>query len=218
MKKMNMVMLDEEAHIPSQTQMFYLVRNLIQKCNNLEHKVEKLEKYANITKKQINAIEWLNTNITLSTNYKCWVDSIEIDEDKLFSILKNGYIEGIYSVIESYLSLSDVINHPIKCFKQNPNVFFMYNDDKWTHMTLSNFKYLGNKMSSKLIKAFNIWKSNNIDKINTCDRMYDTYVDYMRIILGENKTVEQIIQKLKPKLYSYLKCDLKNIVKYEFTF
>tara|TARA_Y100000780_G_C13694897_1_gene421144 strand:+ start:6054 stop:6695 length:642 start_codon:yes stop_codon:yes gene_type:complete len=213
-----MFILDEESHIPSQTQMFYLVRNLIDKCNKLEHKVDQLQKYANITKKQINALDWLNENITLSLSFKSWIDSIDINQENLISIFKLGYIEGVYQILETYLPIDATVKHPIKCFKQNSNTFFIYEENKWSRMNLNDFKYLTSKLSGKIIRAFNIWKTDNMEKIDNSDKMYDLYVDYMRIVLGENKSNEVIIQKLKSKMYTYLKCDLKNIVKYEFSF
>lgn len=217
-KKIKMVFLDEENNIPSHNQMFYLVRNLIEKCNKLETEVESLKKYVNITKKKINALDWLNDNITSSISFTEWINNINIQQDELMNVFKCGYIEGVYQILESRMPLSNTNAHPIKCFNQNSNIFFVYNDNKWTHMSMDEFNKLANTINGKIIKAFYIWKNNNADLIESSDRMYDVYTENMRIVLGENKTNQQIIQKLKTKLYSYLKCDLKNIIKYEFVF
>lgn len=217
-KKMKMMMMDEEGYIPTQTELFYLVRNLVQKCETLETEVSKLRKYVDITKKQINAVDWLNNNITVSQSYDDWVKNITISQEELKNVFKFKYIEGIYQILECRLPVSDTEKHPIKCFNQKNNMFFIYNDNKWSIMTMEIFNDLANTLNARLIRAFYAWKAKHIDEIENDDRMYDKYTENMRIVLGENKTNAQIIQKLKAKLYTYLKCDLKNIVKYEFSF
>lgn len=217
-KKMKMAFLDEEKHMPTQRQMFYLMRNLIEKCDKLEGEVERLEKYANITKKQINALDWLNNNISSSTDFNKWLENIEVSQEELNNIFKCGYIEGIYQILEKRLPLESSQNHPIKCFTQNNNIFFIFNDNKWCHMTINEFNFLANKVNMMVMRAFQLWKEKHKDKIETDDRMHDIYTENMRIVFGENKTNHQIIIKLKAKLYAYLKCDLKNIIKYEFAF
>lgn len=218
-KKMKMMMLDESGHIPTQTELFYLVRNLMVKCESLESEVTKLRKYANITKKQINIIDWLNNNLTVSISYSDWLKTLHnITQDELQKVFKCKYIEGVYQILESRLSITETQSHPIKCFNQKSNMFFIYDDNKWSLMTMDMFNNLANLINGRLIKAFYVWKAKHIEEIENNDRMFDTYTENMRIVLGENKTNAQIIQKLKTKLYTYLKCDLKNIVKYEFSF
>lgn len=216
--KIKKMLTDEEGYIPSQTEMFYLVRNLMNKCEMLECEVQKLRKYAEITKKQIDAVQWLNNNVSLTTSYSSWLADITISQKELQTIFNCKYIDGVYQVLESRLPLFNTQSHPIKCFSQKKNVFYVYEDDEWKYMTKDDFNKMVNILSSRVIKAFYIWKQENIERIENDDYMYDTYTSNMRIVLGENKTNEQIILSLKNKLYAYLKCDLKNIVKYEFTF
>jgi hypothetical protein len=218
-KMMNMMLVDEnDGNLPTKQEMFYLLRNLIKKCSILESEVDNLKKFANITKKQINALDWLNNNLTCSIDFKEWLNNITISQKQLHSLFALGYIDGIYHILENVLPLTEITQHPIKCFNQNKNVFFVYQDNKWSHMSLSEFKNMSNILNNKVIKAFYVWKKEHIEEIEKSDAAHDKYTENMRIVLGENKSPEEIIQKLKGKLYSYLKCDLKNIIKYEFTF
>ena len=68
------------------------------------------------------------------------------------------------------------------------------------------------------MKKFLEWKEKNNDRIQNDDRFHDTYIDYMRIVLGGGLTKEQCYKRLANKMYHYLKCDLKNIIDYEFVF
>jgi len=218
-KKFNLMLKDEEERIPSMEQMFYLLRNLIVKNDKLEHEVEKLKKYANITKKQINALDWLNDNIKVEIPYPVWCKNIELTRKHILNMFKYGYIEGIYQILEGVLPTVNTQQHPIKCFNQKTNIFYIYVDDGgWKLMTIDELNILVNIINGKVFKEFFKWKKENQERIDSDDSMYDEYTYNMRIVLGENKTNDQIIKSLKPKLYNYLKCDLKNIVKYEFTF
>lgn len=217
-KKFNMMMYDEEGYIPTRTEMFFLLRNLTEKCETLESEVLKLRKFANITKKQINVLDWLNENLRVSISFSDWLNSISISQEELKNVFKYKYIEGIYQILETRLPLADTNNHPIKCFNQKNGMFFIYDDNKWSLMTMDLFNDLANKLSARLIKAFYIWKAQNKEKIDNDDKMYDQYTENMRIVLGQGKSNTQIIKKLKSRLYTYLKCNLKNIIKYDFTF
>jgi hypothetical protein len=217
-KNMKMMMLDEKGHIPSQTEMFYLLRNVMTKCERLESEVTKLRKYVDVTKKQINALDWLNNNLTVNVSYSKWLKSISITQEELNNVFKCKYIEGVYQILEKRLPIDDTMNHPVKCFNQKNGMFFIYDDNKWSMMTMEKFNDLANTINVRLIKAFYVWKAKYIEEIENDDRMHDIYTENMRIVLGENKTSVQIIQRLKTRLYAYLKCDLKNIVRYDFTF
>lgn len=217
-KNMKMMLLDEKGYIPSQTELFYLLRNVMTKCEKLESEVTKLRKYANITKKQINTLDWLNNNLTVNISYSEWLKSITVTQEELLNVFKCKYIEGIYQILEKRLPIDDTLNHPIKCFNQKNGMFFIYDDNKWSIMTMEKFTDMANTINLRLINAFYEWRAKHIEEIENDDRMHDIYTENMRIVLGETKSTTQICQRLKPKLYAYLKCDLKNIIKYEFTF
>jgi len=215
--KYNLMLSEEEDNIPSTKQLYYLIRNLIVKNDSLQQEIEKLKTFANISKKNINAVDWLNENMKDVIDFSIWTKEIQFTRENLKTVFKYGYIEGIYQFIESKLPTLDTQSHPIKCFDQKKNIFFIH-IDKWKHMKIDDLNVFISNISGKVISEFYKWKTENSEKIDSDDTAYDEYIKYMRIVLGEHKTNEQIIRALTPKLYNYLKCDLKNIVKYEFVF
>lgn len=218
-KKFNLMLLDENSNtLPTSIEMFYLVRNLINKCNKLENDIEKLKTFANITKRNLNALDWLNENVNCETSFTEFIKNIHISQDDLKKIFGYKYINGIYYILEKYLPITNNDKHPIKSFNQNKYVFYIYDEEKWQHMTHEKMNLLVNTLNTHVIKAFYVWKDKHQEEIDKSDRAHEQYVENMRIVLGDGKSNEQIIQRLKGKLYNYLKCDLKDIIKYEFVF
>ena len=85
----------------------------------------------------------------------------------------------------------------------------MVNDD-----LVDLIRHLNNKFMKRLVE----WKNKHNERIQKDDRFHDKYVDYMRIVLGGGLTKEQCNKRLINKMYNYMKCDLKNILQYEFVF
>ena len=208
----------EDADIPSQKQLYQMVLSLAEKCEKMEHEMATLRKYVEKTKKKINILEWLRDNSDETVNYNDWVESFEVTDSQLNNMFKYGYIDGVYLIIQQNLPISSIQSHPIKCFNQKSNQFFMYQDNEWILMDQLLVTKMIRQMNRKIMIKFLSWKEEHNDRIQTDDRFHETYIGYQRIVLGGNRSKEQSYRMITSKLYNYLKCDLKNIIQYEFVF
>jgi hypothetical protein len=205
--------------IPSRKVMFQMIQTLVEKCNRLENEVAICKKYIKQTKKKISIIDWLNQHYVLQTNYDEWKQTININSENIKYIFQYGYIDGVLMILQNLLPIDKVDEHVIKCFDQKQGIFFYYNNGTWSLMNNQVFQQLLVYINIELTREFDEgWVEPNKEKIFTEKLYSDMYYNYEKKIQGDNKTNEQLIRGIKSRLYTYLKCNLKNIIEYEFTF
>jgi len=209
---------EEKLSLPSQMDLYKIVLDLTEKYDKLNNEMKTLRNYVERTKKKINILEWLNENYKNIDLFDNWIKTIKISDSQLENTFKFGYIDGVYLILQHNFPLNNVEKHPIKSFDQKRNIFFSNTAEGWIMMEETNVMNIIRNINCKLMIKFSEWKKEHEEQIENNDRFYDKYVDYMKIILGGNLTKEQSYKKIKHKLYDYLKCDLKNIIQYEFIF
>jgi hypothetical protein len=209
---------EEKLCIPTNNQMFMLLLELNEKYDKLNNEVKILRKYVEKTKKKINIFDWLNENCINSIDFNEWIKAINVNDLQLQNTFKNGFIDGLFYVIQQNLHIKNIDIHPIKCFDIKKKVFYMFCDKKWRVMTEKDITSFIRNINHKIIERFLVWKNENNEFIQEDDNFHDKYVQYMNIVLGGNKPKEYSYNIIINKLYNYLKCDLKNIIHFDFVF
>lgn len=219
----------------SQKQMVYIIKELMFKCDKLENEVNNLKKYVDKTKKRINVLDYLNNDYKCKNmiSFKNFITEFNINREDLLYMFQNNYINGIVKGLLNNLPLEKTYEHCIKCFDQKCNIFFKYDINKelkeetnnrneitykWSIFDENDFNVMIMKISQKFMKEYSEWKKENIEKIEKDEQFQEQALQYMKIVLGGNHEKDYNLRNIKKHLYQYLKCDLKNIVKYEFTF
>lgn len=218
---------------PSNQVLYSMLQDLMVKYNKMENEFNSMKKYIQKTKKNINILDYLNEQCD-NTNiipYKDWIQTLFISRSELLYMFECKYISGIYNGLMKNLSLENTQTHCIKCFEQKKNIYFKYdvvsdektnsnNNDvyKWQIMDEKDFNILIIKISQQFMKEFQVWKIENKVKIEKNEEFYEVYMNYMKILLGGNNEKEKNNKDIKTRLYQYLKCDLKNLIHYDFTF
>jgi len=225
---------------PTNDLLYSMLQDLMLKYNDMKTEFDEMKKYIQKTKKNISVLDYLNeqcdnTNIML---YSDWVQSLSITRNELIYMFECKYISGILNGLIKNLPLENTQTHCIKCFEQKKNIYFKYDvviceneivgNDKdtqednrsyrWQIMDEKDFNILIMKISQQFMKEFQLWKSDNRVKIEGNEEFYEVYMNYMKILLGGNHEKEKNNKDIKTRLYQYLKCDLKNLIQYEFTF
>ena len=188
------------------------------KLEQAEHKLEKYKKYVDKEKKKINIIEHLNTNHTDVILFDVWLKKLAINDDQLDYMFEHGYVDGIDLYLQQNLPFTDVNSHPIRCFDQKRGIFYYMTKKGWIIMDQTAIVECIRIINSKFMRKYSIWRNEHKEKIDNNDRFFEKSVDYLKIVSGGNISEDKSVQKLKNKLYYYLKRDLKNIVQYEFVF
>lgn len=210
---------EERESMPSQMELYRMFLDLSEKHEKLNNEVQVLRNYVERTKKKINIIGYLNNNHPDVILFDKWIQNLAFDDDQLNNMFKHGYVDGVYLFLQQNLPITDVNSHPIKCFDQKRGIFYCMTKDGWITMNEKDITIKCLRIvNARLMKKFSMWRKEHKEKIDKDHRFYEKSVDYQRIVFGGNIPQEQSFKKLKIKLYNYLKCDLKNIIQYEFVF
>lgn len=240
-KKVKEANQQEEDDILTHNEMSYLIRVLIQKCEKLENELDDVKKFTKKVKKEISILDWLNDNLQSEKTFIEWIEDFEVERNLVQGIFENDFIIGMIEILHNVFPLENTNNHPIKCFNQKKNLFYIYDyvnvernreknnmnnvenennyrEKKWRIMDKQTFDKMIMIFIKKCLKIFFIWKEENIDRIKNDEDFHDIYVLNMRKVMGSTKKDEIIYKRITTNLYNYLKCNVKNIIEYEFAF
>lgn len=209
---------EENKVMPTQQEMYVLIQNLIRKTTSMEEELHKLRKYAEITKQQINILDWLQENAKPETDLITTIKQYTVTEKELKVIFDNDYIFGMTSILENIFSTDINTSHSLRAFTQKPHTFYMYQDNEWRIMDETDLSYILMILSQKTLRLFFQWKEKHNKEIEEDEDFYTEYILNHRKVMGSNKPKEQNYHTIKSKLYNYLKVSIKDIVKYEFAF
>ena len=88
---------------------------------------------------------------------------------------------------------------------------------RWEIMDIDDFTSFINIIASKFRIEFRKWRDNN-PKYFENERYELKGQEYLFEVMGGKYTEEENIDKIYRKFYKYIKFNLKEIIKYEFTF
>lgn len=197
-----------------------MIKQLYSKYINLENEVVELRKYVNKTKKNINILTWLNENRNPRYSLKDFINNFNYKEKHLQFIFDNNYIDGIYYVFQEIFDINNINQHPICCFKQKSNMFYIWDNEtvKWNIMTEKDFNNCICNIDLNIMKQFQLWSKKHNEKIENDDKFHELYLNNMIKVTGGNRNKTQSIKLIRSKIYNYLNMNIKDIIQYNFTF
>ena len=84
-------------------------------------------------------------------------------------------------------------------------------------MTGDNFDEMVSDIRHRIIQEFKKWQDENEVIINDSKRN-EIFFDYVKKVMGSKLSKKKIYEKLRRKLFIYLKFNLRDIVHYSFSF
>ena len=203
---------DDIIVTPSNKILFQMLIDLGNRYKILEEKLQYVE--VSSKKKKIDVIDWLNENHKISANFlEINLEIEKGDIDRLFEATSLvDVFDGIFKRLEDYQ------NMPLFAFAQKKNAFYCCENNRWRETNQEDFIRLFGSIRIKLSKCLLAWKQENINEINSCDRMSQMY-DLANLKLMKydfnNKTT---CGRLKSILFSHIKQNIKPIIEYEIEF
>jgi hypothetical protein len=133
-------------------------------------------------------------------------------------IFEHGNIEGTCQIIEKIIP--DKSEIPIKCFSEKDNTFYIYEKDeerlkKWRILTNEELISFLKTINKKISKLFIDWQEVNKEKLED-EKFAMEYIKKMQKMIGKNESFESECNKIKNKLFKYLKCNTKSLIEYDF--
>lgn len=206
---------EERDDTPTIRVLYDVILELTTKMTHMERKIKDLSKWADLKKKKINMVEWLNENqLTEDTQQKNWDEfilDIKVVRSHLEHLFNTDYVTGILNVLYNLLPT----DQPIKAFDNKVNVLFAFNDNKWMILSDEMFQELINNIVKQLLNEFVVWQTENAYRMDQ-DDFAIKYATNVKKMMGGNLTRGQVYAKLKIDLYKYLKVNLTNITEYHF--
>tara|TARA_B100001063_G_C16729126_1_gene538192 strand:- start:443 stop:1225 length:783 start_codon:yes stop_codon:yes gene_type:complete len=209
---------EERDSMPSQMDLYRMNLILMERLEIVEHKLEALTKSNERKKKKINIIEHLNNKHTDVILYDIWLQNLAFDLNQLKYTFKYKLVDGMYFFLQQNLPIHDNVSHPIKCFDQKRGIFFCMTEEGWIIMNDKDIIKCLRIVQSRLHMRFCAWKKEHKTQYDNDIRFSKKIDEYQGILLGGNMEEKQWINRVKNKLYNYLKCDLKETVEYDFVF
>ena len=137
-----------------------MFKHMIDENKKLQDKVIELSKKPTvINNKNINVIQFLNTDCKDAINLSEFIDQIPVTYDDLIYIQNNGYIEGMRSTLLKNLNEMDKCKRPIHCTDHKRKRFVVKDQDVWKRDE-ENRKLLNalNQFNTKQLKTLYDWK------------------------------------------------------------
>jgi hypothetical protein len=210
---------EENDDTPTIRVLYDVILELTNKMEKMEKKIQELSKIADLKKKKINMVDWLNENKTEGKQFELeeFILTIKINRLHLENLFKTEYTSGILKVLQDFLPLAQdtSINNPIKAFDNKVNIFYTFSDNKWMILTDEKFQKIINIIVKQLLNEFVLWQTENASKMEQ-DDFAIKYSANVKKMMGGNFTREQVYAKVKIDLYKYLKVNMKNITEYHF--
>ena len=211
---------EDEIEVPSQRKLYLMLLELANKFNNIEEKIDEINKCV-IKKKKINIIKWLNYNITSQINFNQLFEQIIINYTDVDYLFEHSFIDTLDNIFSRCIYNNLLENEkPIFAFIENPNTFYIYENEeiKWVELSKENLIKFLNKVYMKILDMFYNWKKNKQTEIKSNDTLSikcdKTLMKIMDISFKQNT----VLSKIKTIMYTNLKIKMKAIVEYEFEF
>jgi hypothetical protein len=210
---------EENDDTPTIRVLYDVILELTNKMSKMEKKIQELSKLADLKKKKINMVDWLNENKTDGNQIDLeeFILNIKVNRIHLENLFQTDYTSGILKVLQDLLPLiTDAsINNPIKAFDNKVNILFAFSDSKWMILTDEKFQKIINIIVKQLLNEFVVWQTENASRMEQ-DDFAIKYSANVKKMMGGNFTREQVYAKVKIDLYKYLKVNMKNITEYHF--
>ena len=195
---------EDEKDIPSQRKLYLMLLELGHKYGKMEKKVEELNRLLIKQKKNFNAIDWMTTNISPSTNTNINIhnfhENISIVESDIEFLFRNSF----YSTFNHILMKVNENDWPIYGLSQKPNILYIY-DNKWQEVTRDMIYKFLNKVQMKISIKMLEWKKKNLQNIMDSDLLACCYDKALVKLMGVNFEKESVFNKIKNMIFLLVK-------------
>jgi len=209
--------MDSYEKMPSQREMFQLLREALFKCNKLEKEVEKL-KNASFVKQRKLISEYLNQPKNVPTmNFIDWTKNIDVEQSHLETVFQDDLIEGMKECIKSVYSKSK-INIPIRAFTQKQNTLYFYNNSdetpdiySWKIMSNDDIDKFISILSYKFLQEYMKFQRSEIEQIENDETTQENHIIYMIKINGDKCSDDRRRNEIKRIMYLKLQEDIQHL-------
>ena len=194
---------------------------MTEKYNKVQTEVDNLKKQLQIKNKKLDVLLWLNKQPLPSNTWNEYIENININIDDLHCIFDNNLVDGILQILVDRIEQNNI--DCIKCYEQKKNILYIYNvydsnnsdSKKWIEITKDDFKNNMNKIYSKCLQTFDIYKNENEEKMKTDSDFQDQYTKNFMKLINTKPSFDVLCVRIKNKLYTEIKESFSSITEFE---
>jgi len=210
--------MDIEAYTSNMTFMKNTIALLVNKVEKLENELSEVKKRVFVQRKKIPVLGWLQENAKPSNSFVGWINEFDINEKDMIYMCEHKPVKGLINIFMRMFPLDTMNSHPIRTFNQKKNVFYIYRKDKvWVTLSQELFERTIHTICIYVQGKYIEWCDTHAEAIKNDPEMYETNQKYLENLMHRPSN-SVLVEKIKGRLYEYLKYSLREIIKYEFDF
>ena len=198
-----------QISVPSKETMFQYLIHLTEKYQQLEKKMEKMEKTAfSVKKKSIK--EYLQTHNPPSKNYSVWLSEIKVSSEDLNILFTENLLDCIKSLLERYIAKEENHDVPLFAFQQKANYLYLY-DTQWRLMTQTEIENLVSVLSHRVLKKYMEWENVHRSEIENNAKMQENAMCYLSKANGIHCRFDIRVSEIKKWIFDKVNQNFRNI-------
>ena len=183
-----------------QKQMLDMCKNMqstMTNCNNTNSH--------NTTNNSFNLQVFLNEHCKDAMNISEFIDSFDLQLSDLENVGRQGYIEGMSTIIINKIKDMDVNKRPLHCSDLKREVIYIKDDNVWEREDANNTKFrkVVGKVMRKNIGMLNGWRDKYPECMDIESEYNDIYVRLTKEAMGpedtidsENKIIKRVLKQI----------------------
>lgn len=207
---------EETTDIPSREQLYQIIQELAIKYDNLNEKMQEMQKWVQSKKKRIDIIEWLNENHSQSMPFQSWMKTIQVQEKHVELLMEENIVQTINSILRDNLQIEK--GKPFAAFSQKTNILYAFDEsNQWITFSSEKYILLIKQIHSRILRELCDWRNKNAKEIAESEKMSELYNKTVIKLMGLNFNQDSAaLSKIHAALYSSLKVELKQTIELEF--
>jgi hypothetical protein len=198
-----------QISVPSKETMFQYLIHLTEKYQQLEKKMEKMEKTAfSIKKKSIK--EYLQTHEPPSKKYSVWLSEIKVSSEDLNILFTENLLDCIKSLLERYIAKEENHDVPLFAFQQKANYLYLY-DTQWRLMTQTEIENFVSVLSHRILKKYMEWENEHRHEIENNAKMQENAMCYLSKANGIHCRFDIRVSEIKKWIFGRVNQNFRNI-------
>ena len=186
----------------------------------MEKEVDLLRK--STSKRQKKEIFEILNEKKMNETFTEWYKEIEITVDNMKIAMEHNLSKAIIHILKTKiecLGANNSNNIPFACFKEKPNMIFIYdknetddyndningdNKPKWKIGINNDIEKMVKYLSHEILKVFVKWQRENIDFFMANEQNKNLEIEYMSRISGHNNSLDRRTQEIKKGILRFM--------------
>jgi len=174
--------------------------DVVCKNNNNNNTVINTNSHNNTTNNKIFNLQlFLNEECKDAMNMSEFINSIELKISDMENIGKNGYIEGMSTIIINKLHATDIHKRPVHCSDAKRETLYVKEKNKWEKDTQETKQMLSavRGVNKKNYQFLSTWKETHPKCMDSKSNQSDEYMKLVsKVMDGDEENINKVIKKV----------------------